>query len=104
MASISLSTATSATHPGIRPMGFAQSLAYFGVPALGMVAGFHLVRPWLVSMGVQAFYAYGIGLGVPLALLWLVRSMLCCWCSTSWARNIGGAGISCRAKCWLLAR
>jgi membrane protease YdiL (CAAX protease family) len=71
MASISLSTQSDPSHLGIRPMGFVQSLAYFGVPALGMVVGFHLVRPWLVSMGLQPFYAYGLGLGVPLALLWL---------------------------------
>lgn len=55
----------------ISPMGFRQSLLFFGIPAIIMIFGFHFIMPSLISKGIQPFYAYFIGLGIPLFFMLL---------------------------------
>lgn len=59
----------------IQPMSFGISLLVFGVPALVFFIGFHVVMPALIRSGFTPFYAYFIGLGVPLVLM-VVASLL----------------------------
>lgn len=53
----------------IKPMSLGASLLYFGIPALFLFLGFHVVMPALINSGIAPFYAFFIGLGIPLALL-----------------------------------
>lgn len=53
----------------LKPLTFWPSLLYFGLPALLFVAGFWLLMPWLISLGMLSYYAYLIGIGIPLAVL-----------------------------------
>ena len=59
----------------IRPMPLVISLLYFGVPALVLIIGFHIVMPALIQGGCTPFNAYFIGLGTPLALM-LIASLV----------------------------
>lgn len=56
----------------LKPLHFLPSLLYFGLPALLFVAGFWLLMPWLMAQGMLAYYAYLLGLGMPLVLLLLL--------------------------------
>ncbi len=53
----------------VRPMNLKSSLIHFGIPAIFMIIGFHIVMPALIKSGMPAFYAYFIGLGIPLSLM-----------------------------------
>ncbi len=53
----------------IKPMNFAVSILYFGIPAIFMIIGFHVIMPALIKHGLSPFYAYFVGLGTPLALM-----------------------------------
>jgi len=53
----------------IKPMSFGVSLLYFGIPALVLFIGFHVIMPALISCGFTDFYAFFIGLGIPLAFM-----------------------------------
>jgi membrane protease YdiL (CAAX protease family) len=55
----------------VKPLGFLPSLRYFGLPALLFVAGFWVLMPWFIQLGMLPYYAYLLGLGIPLALLWV---------------------------------
>lgn len=60
------------TADGIKPlagMSWGGSLLYFGIPALLMVSGYYLVMPALIRRGMLPYYAYVIGLGVPLLMM-----------------------------------
>jgi membrane protease YdiL (CAAX protease family) len=56
----------------LKPLRFLPSLLYFGLPALLFVAGFWVLMPWLIQRGMLPYYAYMLGLGIPLALLLLL--------------------------------
>lgn len=56
----------------LKPLRFLPSLLYFGLPALLFVAGFWLLMPWLIEQGMLSYYAYLLGLTIPLALLLLI--------------------------------
>lgn len=53
----------------IKPMNLFNSILHFGIPAIVMVLGFHVVMPVLIKSGILPFYAYFIGLGIPLAFM-----------------------------------
>lgn len=53
----------------IKPMSLGISLLFFGVPALVFFFGFHVVMPALIKGGFTPFYAYFVGMGIPLALM-----------------------------------
>lgn len=59
----------------IKPMNFATSILYFGIPAIFMIIGFHVLMPALIKLGLIPFYAYFVGLGTPLALM-IVASLV----------------------------
>jgi membrane protease YdiL (CAAX protease family) len=59
----------------IKPMSFGVSLLYFCVPALVLFFGFHVVMPALINCGFTHFYAYFVGLGIPLAFM-LIASLV----------------------------
>jgi membrane protease YdiL (CAAX protease family) len=50
----------------MKPMGLSLSLLYFGIPALALAAGFYLLMPFLIKHGMLPYYAYSLGLGLPL--------------------------------------
>ena len=50
----------------IKLLGFKLSLLYFGIPALALAAGFYLLMPALIQRGMLPYYAYALGLGLPL--------------------------------------
>lgn len=60
---------TQQSYGTIQPMSFAISLLFFGVPALVLFVGFHVVMPALIKCGFIPFYAYFVALGIPLALM-----------------------------------
>ncbi len=60
------------TPHNLKPLRFLPSVLYFGLPALLFVAGFWGLMPWLIQRGMLSYYAYLLGLGIPLALLLLV--------------------------------
>lgn len=43
-----------------RPLGLAQSLLLFGVPALALILLFHFLMPALIQVGILPFYAYSL--------------------------------------------
>lgn len=53
----------------LKPMGWKLSLLFFGIPALTVVAAYHVFRPWLESLGYSELVSYLAALCVPLALL-----------------------------------
>jgi membrane protease YdiL (CAAX protease family) len=55
----------------MKPMKIGTSLLYFGIPALLFVFGFWVLMPWFINMGFLAYYAYMLGLGIPLVVLFL---------------------------------
>ena len=59
----------------MKSLGIRLSLLYFGIPALALAAGFYLLMPALIQRGVLPYYAYSLGLGLPL-LTMLVASMV----------------------------
>jgi len=59
----------------MKPIGFGASLLYFGIPALTMAAGFYLLMPFLIKRGMLTYYAYSLGLGLPL-LAMLIASLV----------------------------
>jgi len=58
-------------NPRIKPMSLGISLLFFSVPALVLFFGFHVVMPALISCGLAPFYAYFVGLGIPLAIMFV---------------------------------
>jgi len=56
-------------------MGLALSLLYFGIPTLVAAVSFYTVMPALIRGGMLPYYAYSIGLGLPLTGL-LVASLV----------------------------
>jgi membrane protease YdiL (CAAX protease family) len=56
----------------LKLLPFLPSLLYFGLPALLFVAGFWVLMPWFIRQGILPYYAYLLGLGIPLALLLLL--------------------------------
>ncbi len=72
---ISSNKKTLQPNSNIKPMSFGISLLFFGVPAFVLFIGFHLVMPALIKSGFLPFYAYFIGLGIPLALM-IVASLV----------------------------
>lgn len=69
------STITQKEHSTLKPMKWAASFLYFGIPAALMIIGFHIIMPVLIRKGLAPFYAYFIGLGTPLALM-LIASLI----------------------------
>ncbi|MBA3072511.1 MAG: CPBP family intramembrane metalloprotease [Anaerolineae bacterium] len=59
----------------MKSMGLGLSLLYFGIPAVVLAAGFYLLMPWLINCGMLPYYAYSLGLGLPL-LAMLVASIV----------------------------
>ena len=55
----------------LKPMGFGLSLLYFGIPALTFVLGFWMLMPALIQAGWLPFYAYLVGIGLPLVLMFV---------------------------------
>ena len=53
----------------IDPMGWVQSLCYFGVPAIALLVSFYKFRPWLENQGYSALESYLASVCVPLALI-----------------------------------
>jgi membrane protease YdiL (CAAX protease family) len=54
---------------GLRPLGFASSLLYFGIPAAVTFASFHALLPALVHLGLDELTSFFLALGLPLFLL-----------------------------------
>ena len=50
----------------MKSLGFQLFLIYFGIPALALAAGFYLLMPALIQRGMLPYYAYSLGLGLPL--------------------------------------
>ena len=59
----------------MKPMKLGLSLVYFSIPALIFIAGFWLIMPWFSRLGILPFYAYLLGLDIPLILL-LIASLV----------------------------
>jgi membrane protease YdiL (CAAX protease family) len=53
----------------LKPLPFWPSLLYFGLPALLFVLGFHWLMPLFIHLGMLPYYAYLLGIDIPLALL-----------------------------------
>ncbi|MDX1689183.1 MAG: CPBP family intramembrane glutamic endopeptidase [Candidatus Promineifilaceae bacterium] len=53
----------------IRPLGWAGSLLFFGIPTLLMLANFHLGIPALEGLGLSPFEAFIVASTVPMAIL-----------------------------------
>lgn len=58
--------------PTLEPLRFFPALLYFCLPALVFVAGLWGLMPWLIERGMLPYYAYALGLGIPLAFLLLL--------------------------------
>jgi membrane protease YdiL (CAAX protease family) len=56
----------------LKPLPFLSSLLYFELPALLFVVGFWVLMPWFIRLGMLPYYAYLLGLGLPLVLLLLL--------------------------------
>lgn len=63
------------SHPSIQPLPLALSILYFAVPALLLVLGFYVLMPALERRGLLPYYAYAIGLGLPM-LGMLIASLI----------------------------
>jgi membrane protease YdiL (CAAX protease family) len=63
---------TLATTTNLRPMSFAKSLLFFGLPLLMMAAAFWGLIPVMDLMGVRLFITFLIALGGPLLFLFLL--------------------------------
>lgn len=59
----------SSTSRTIRPMGWIQSLLYFGIPTVVLFLFFYGFRPWLEQQGYSPLESYFASLCVPLALM-----------------------------------
>jgi membrane protease YdiL (CAAX protease family) len=57
------------SHVTIQPMSMGVSLLFFGIPALLVFFGFHVVMLIFIERGFTPFYAYFLGLGIPLVLM-----------------------------------
>jgi hypothetical protein len=73
----------------LKPLRFLPSVLYFGLPALFFVAGFWSLMPWLIQRDMLPYYAYLLGLSIPLALLLLVAWL---WlkvegCAITWPKE-----------------
>jgi membrane protease YdiL (CAAX protease family) len=55
----------------MKPMPPGLALLFFGLPAIALVIGFHAMMPALIAKGMLAFYAYFVGIGVPLTAMLL---------------------------------
>jgi membrane protease YdiL (CAAX protease family) len=55
----------------LKPLNLLESLLYFGLPAVLFIAGFWGLMPWLIDQGMLPYFAYIVGLGVPLIFLFL---------------------------------
>lgn len=53
----------------MKPMKLGESLLYFGIPAIGFVFGFWVLMPWFIGLGILPYYAYMLGLGIPLVVM-----------------------------------
>ena len=58
-------------NPKMKPMSLGTSLLFFGVPALVFFFGFHVVMLALIRNGLAPFYAFFVGLGIPLAFMFV---------------------------------
>mgnify|MGYP005853016213 CR=1 FL=1 len=50
----------------MKPLGIGRSLLYFAIPAIVLAMGFYLLMPFLIQRGMLPYYAYSLGLGLPL--------------------------------------
>ena len=55
----------------MKPMKLGESLLYFGIPALVFVFGFWVLMPWFIGLGILPYYAYMLGLGIPLIIMFV---------------------------------
>ena len=55
----------------LKPLKILPSLLYFGLPAALFVAGFWGLMPWLIEQGMLPYFAYMLGLGIPLTIMFL---------------------------------
>jgi membrane protease YdiL (CAAX protease family) len=53
----------------MKPMKLDLSMLYFGIPALIFVFGFWVLMPWFIDLGIFPYYAYMLGLGIPLIIM-----------------------------------
>ena len=53
----------------LRPLGWVQSLLYFGIPTLALLVSCHVFRPWLERQGYSPLSSYLAAVCVPLALM-----------------------------------
>ena len=60
---------TDSSTQATQPMSWGLSLLYFGLPAIGMIVAFYVFMPFLIRWGMYPYYAYMIGLGMPLLFL-----------------------------------
>ncbi len=56
-------------NPTMKPMSLGISLLFFGIPALVVFFGFHVVMPALIRNGLAPFYAFFFALGIPLVFM-----------------------------------
>jgi membrane protease YdiL (CAAX protease family) len=64
-----LTATTPQTKQDLRPLGWIQSLLYFGIPALALLVSFYGFRPWLEQQGYSPLTSYLAAVCVPLALM-----------------------------------
>lgn len=53
----------------LKALSWGGAILYFGIPALLMVFGFYVLMPFFIRRGMTEYYAYSLGLGIPLFLL-----------------------------------
>jgi membrane protease YdiL (CAAX protease family) len=53
----------------LRPLGWIQSIFYFGIPALTLLVSFYGFRPWLERQGYSPLVSYLTAICIPLALM-----------------------------------
>ena len=53
----------------LRPLGVGLSLLFFGVPAAIIFIAFHVLLPWVQSLGYDELTSFLVSLGLPLACL-----------------------------------
>ncbi|MBI9051648.1 MAG: CPBP family intramembrane metalloprotease [Anaerolineaceae bacterium] len=68
----SFQTTVDKTLKEIKPLGWTQSLLYFGLPALALVGAYYGFRPWLQDQGYTELVSFLVALCLPLALMFAV--------------------------------
>ena len=53
----------------VKPMGFLESLIVFAIPALIFAYTFYELQPWLLTTGMNQYYAYILSFSIPLLLM-----------------------------------